>query len=280
MAEVAAAEQPAAVTMSATVIHRDDMTVEAARLRSPREQELLDNTLEGTDHGTSARHLWPAPSTTSVMCDAKNQRIRSEADMKLLANRIQHLQLAEERARKKIAETKSRTGEIMSLKKRNLQFAEQKRRLKSEREITISALQQAVTTAKVSQRNHIRSARSLAESRRRDTSNKVKQTLAELNARHERDMTNLMDKHRTLNRMGLDMHEDQRRQKEARRAERERQCKQQYADKVDSETSRALEAQRLIREMAEHEERLMKSLRETQSAQTRAFEDLQQTLKL
>ena len=140
--------------------------------------------------------------------------------MKLLANRIQHLQLAEERARKKIAETKSRTGEIMSLKKRNLQFAEQKRRLKSEREITISALQQAVTTAKVSQRNHIRSARSLAESRRRDTSNKVKQTLAELNARHERDMTNLMDKHRTLNRMGLDMHEDQRRQKEARRAER------------------------------------------------------------
>ena len=279
MAEAAAAE-PAAVTMSATVIHRDDMTVEAARLRSPREQEMLDNTLEGTDHGTSTRHLWPAPSTTSVMCDAKNQRIRSEADMKLLANRIQHLQLAEERARKKIAETKSRTGEIMSLKKRNLQFAEQKRRLKSEREITISALQQAVTTAKVSQRNHIRSARSLAESRRRDTSNKVKQTLAELNARHERDMTNLMDKHRTLNRMGLDMHEDQRRQKEARRAERERQCKQQYADKVDSETSRALEAQRLIHEMAEHEERLMKSLRETQSAQTRAFEDLQQTLKL
>merc|ERR1719217_952894 len=56
------------------------------------------------------------------MCDAKNQRIRSEADMKLLANRIQHLQLAEERARKKIAETKSRTSEIMALKKRNLLF--------------------------------------------------------------------------------------------------------------------------------------------------------------
>ena len=32
--------------------------------------------------------------------------------------------------------------------------------------------------------------------------------------------------------------------------------------------------------MAEHEERLMKSLRETQAAQTQAFEDLQSTLKL
>ena len=97
--------------------------------------------------------------------------------MKLLANRIQHLQLAEERARKKIAETKSRTSEIMALKNRNLRFAEQKKRLKAEREITISALQQAVTTAKVSQREHIRASRALAESRRRDTSNKVKQTL-------------------------------------------------------------------------------------------------------
>ena len=49
---------------------------------------------------------------------------------------------------------------------------------------------------------------------------------------------------------------------------------------VHAETARALEAQRLIREMAEHEERLMKSLRETQAAQTQAFEDLQSTLKL
>ena len=49
---------------------------------------------------------------------------------------------------------------------------------------------------------------------------------------------------------------------------------------MDAETARALEAQRLIREMAEHEERLMKSLRETQAAQTQAFEDLQSTLKL
>ena len=65
-----------------------------------------------------------------------------------------------------------------------------------------------------------------------------------------------------------------------RRAERERRVKQQYADAVDAETARALEAQRLIREMAEHEERLMKSLRETQAAQTQAFEDLQSTLKL
>ena len=265
MAEAAAAEPAAEATPG-------DMAVEVQR------SQVLEETQPG--HGASARHIWPAPSTTSVMCDAKNQRIRSEADMKLLANRIQHLQLAEERARKKIAETKNRTSEIMALKKRNLLFAEQKKRLKAEREITISALQQAVTTAKVSQREHIRASRALAESRRRDTSNKVKQTLAELNARHERDMVNLQAKHRTLNLIGREAHERHRRVKEERRAEKERIVKQQYADAVDAETARALEAQRLIREMAEHEERLMKSLRETQAAQTQAFEDLQSTLKL
>ena len=120
MAEAAAAEpEPAAETTP------QDMTVEVQR------SQVLEETQPG--HGSSARHIWPAASTTSVMCDAKNQRIRSEADMKLLANRIQHLQLAEERARKKIAETKSRTSEIMALKKRNLLFAEQRKRLKAER---------------------------------------------------------------------------------------------------------------------------------------------------
>ena len=127
MAEAAAAE-PAAEPAAETTPNAD-MTVEVQR------SQVLEETQPG--HGSSARHIWPAASTTSVMCDAKNQRIRSEADMKLLANRIQHLQLAEERARKKIAETKNRTSEIMALKKRNLLFAEQKKRLKAEREITI-----------------------------------------------------------------------------------------------------------------------------------------------
>ena len=42
----------------------------------------------------------------SIMLDAKNARKRAEADVQLLANRLQHLRVAEERARKKICETK------------------------------------------------------------------------------------------------------------------------------------------------------------------------------
>ena len=42
----------------------------------------------------------------SIMLDAKNARKRAETDIQLLANRLQHLRVAEERAREKICETK------------------------------------------------------------------------------------------------------------------------------------------------------------------------------
>ena len=77
-------------------------------LSASRESDLMNS---------SARHVWPEASGVSLMCDAKNHRIRAEADMKLLANRLQHLQVAEDRARKKIAETKARTGEIQGRKR-------------------------------------------------------------------------------------------------------------------------------------------------------------------
>ena len=71
-----------------------------------------------------------------------------------------------------------------------------------------------------------------------DTSNKVKQTLAELNARHERDMVNLQAKHRTLNLIGREAHERHRQVKEERRAEAR--ATGQAAASVDGSTRRRL----------------------------------------
>ena len=78
----------------------------------------------------------------------------------------------------------------------------------------------------------------------------------------------------------LDERAEHQRKKAQRKADLEKRVKAEYARQVEHESARALEAQRLIREMAAHEERLMASLRETQNAQTKAYEDLQATLKL
>ena len=126
-------------------------------LSSRQESDLMNS---------SARHVWPEASGVSLMCDAKNHRIRAEADMKLLANRLQHLQVAEDRAKKKIAETKARTSEIVHLKQRNLEYQSSKQKLHTERELSISATRKAVTLTRQTTRRHVRE---WSASRRRRT---------------------------------------------------------------------------------------------------------------
>lgn len=54
----------------------------------------------------SAGSLLSARATASKMLEAKNTRKRAEADVHLLANRLTHLRLEEEKARRKMEETR------------------------------------------------------------------------------------------------------------------------------------------------------------------------------
>ena len=89
------------------------------------------------------------------MLDAKNARKRAEADVQLLANRLQHLRVAEERARKKICETKARTGEILSLKKRNMEHQQAKMNFQMERELSVSTEQKRITGQRTAARKSV-----------------------------------------------------------------------------------------------------------------------------
>ena len=145
--------------------------------------------------------------------------------MKLLANRIQHLQVAEERARRKIAETKARTTEIVGLKRRNLEFQESKQRLHQERELSVSALQRSTSLARVQNREHVQSSRSAAERRRGTVASTCKHKMAALNARHERDEHARVSRNRDLNRKALDERREHQRKKAQRKADLERRVK-------------------------------------------------------
>merc|ERR1719487_2130777 len=73
------------------------------------------------------------------MLEVKNSRKRAEADMKLLANRIALLRAEEEKALEKVAETKHRAEDILRLKKRNEDLAQQKHVQQMEREMKLKA---------------------------------------------------------------------------------------------------------------------------------------------
>lgn len=78
---------------------------------------------------------------------AKIARKRAEEDHKLLSNRIQLLRQEEQKAWKKIDETKKRAKDIMSQRQRNMETQQQKmerQRLKEEEEAMRAAQNRAL----------------------------------------------------------------------------------------------------------------------------------------
>merc|ERR1712096_156372 len=76
-------------------------------------------------------------NTASRKLAAKHARKRAEDDAKLLSNRIALLKAEEQKAWKKIEETRNRATQIMKLRQRNAEFAQVKftRRQQTENDI-------------------------------------------------------------------------------------------------------------------------------------------------
>ncbi|KAH8048725.1 hypothetical protein JL722_12346 [Aureococcus anophagefferens] len=192
--------------------------------------------------------------------------------------RVPHV--AEDRAKKKIAETKARTSEIVHLKQRNLEYQSSKQKLHTERELSISATRKAVTLTRQTTRRHVRESRAGVAQQRRDHAMRMKSKMAELNSFHEREMAGLVQKNKGLNAQALARRADAKAKRDELRAAEDRRRKEEYAKQIQLESTRAVEAERLIQEMTLHEHRLMERLKATQNAQTKAYEDLQTSLQL
>ena len=216
----------------------------------------------------------------SAMLDAKNTRIRAEADMKLLQNRLAHLTVAEERARKKISETKARTQEIVSLKKRNVDHAGAKRAQATEREVSVAATRKAVAHNRKSMARHVAASRAEVEGQRKREAESTRSRLRELGGVAAANGDDLKSRNKLRNEQARRERDEARRRKEQARLEQERKRQEEYARKVEEETRRAVEAEKLIQDMAVQEQELIERLRSTQDMQRAAYEELQASLQL
>ena len=104
--------------------------------------------------------------------------------------------------------------------------------------------------------------------------------MAELNSMHEREMANLVSKNKALNAMALSKRAEAKKKRDDERAADDRRRKEEHAKQIQLESARAVEAERLIQEMTLHEHHLMERLKQTQTMQTKAYEDLQTSLQL
>jgi len=229
---------------------------------------------------TSSRQLLGAAPGASAMLDAKNSRKRAEADVKLLQNRLKHLQMEEERAFKKVYETKSRAKEILKLKKRNTDHMMNKQSYNHSMSALLNETQQNITSTRLQQKDRLNMTKQTLQEDRTWQGNQGKAQKEQLNAEARRQR----EGEYRANRARADM--ERRRRQEAKdraereRLERERKLQEEYARKIKAEADRRTEAERLIEELEQQEARMINRLKKAQEDQRSAYEDLRTSLDM
>lgn len=253
-------------------IHRDSGAIAAPSMSTSHKPPKTNKKLPGAQLSTM--------SSESEMLSLKNDRRRAESDVQLLANRLIHLRNEEDKAERKIEETRKRATEIQMLKKQRIE----QQRKKDEEQERLAALQSK-------QRDELlRRKETLARSRKgySDISNRNR-TESVIKIRSEKDLkTRILDKARE------DLLEDNKRKRElirkkeldakARKDEEQAQLKlkriQDYRNKMEEEKKRKDDAERMIAKMEREEADLIEKLRLTQDRQRAAYEELEQALHL
>eukprot|EP01029_Cantina_marsupialis_P028852 TRINITY_DN778086_c0_g1_i1.p1 TRINITY_DN778086_c0_g1~~TRINITY_DN778086_c0_g1_i1.p1 ORF type:complete len:238 (-),score=38.98 TRINITY_DN778086_c0_g1_i1:129-779(-) len=199
------------------------------------------------------------------LIDAKKFRVQSENDKLLLSNRIQLLKAEEQKAWKRIEETKNRARKIAQLREENAKFLEIKRQASesmSQSKISNNYPQQVFNSAEeIRKRN-----REIAEEEKR-----VK-NLHRRQAQKDRKMERKHAQH--MHDMVVKQHELKRSKIEQLKLQRELEAKQNYLKKVEEELIRKEEADKHIEEMERIEAELIAKLHHTKNAQDEAVNDL------
>jgi len=214
----------------------------------------------------------------SEMLDAKMVRQRAEADMKLLANRLQHLQSEMERANKKIQQTRRRAQEIDKVKRSARDSAEERqRKLDAQRAREARLREQHLRRKREAQaRKEANLQKALEEKRaaarrqreeqelhaRRVAAHRAKQEKAKRDAR--RKIVEGQNRAVTLRRKATMQQREQQRLESQRRLEEERR--------------RKADADRRIAELEVYERELIAKLRDSQAQQVEAFQRLEAVL--
>jgi hypothetical protein len=213
-----------------------------------------------------------------AMLQAKNDRRRAESDVQLLANRLAHLRAEEEKARRKISETKRRAEEVATMKKRNALLQKKKAEEKQMRNQVIQREQQRVAMRRAAQRakrsganNKLNEDKLRYVREQREQAKMHREQVLEGKLREEQRAKKLKDKIRQREirlKMKREEEEKQRRSAQAKAYRKRLQEERVKQDIADSQISA----------MEEEEMRLIERLRKTQDMQRKAYASLETAL--
>lgn len=209
---------------------------------------------------------------------AKESRKRAELDAQLLANRIALLKQEEEKAWKKIEETRTRADEITGLRELNEGKFTAKADYYNTRYEGVKQAQAQNAYNRDRRKAHKDNTTSeIAEEKRRNVEETRKQSEMNLRVKREKELLEQQ--------MNAQRSEAIRRQKEEAKARIEKEkaeklakYKEDYENRVAQEEMLRSRTEALVAQMEKEEMELIQRLQNTQNVQRKAYEDLEDAL--
>ncbi|KAJ0402629.1 hypothetical protein ATCC90586_010868 [Pythium insidiosum] len=212
---------------------------------------------------------------TSAMLDAKNQRKRTEDDVRLLANRLVHLRAEEAKAQKRIEEANRRAKEMEAVKRRNAEHQRAKQRAMEQLQLDIRRMRDM---------NHMAS--SLSRERRNQTMNSinalraqmVQETRAQRDAHLARIRMKRETQHSELSERSREIRSHEKsalKRRDELKKNQQRELLRNAREKLAQEYQKKLTNERLIKQMEEEETQLIERLRISHEMQRAAYEHLE-----
>lgn len=198
--------------------------------------------------------------------------------LSIYRNRIALIQKEEERARKKIQETKERAAEIIALRyeneKRVEEYATAVTEVKKFQQVLLAKNREQDTEGKKARMQRME----MLQNRRREEVEEMvmeKKYLTQLMIQEQEREIQLKQKRRDEVRR---MEEEMKAKKEQEQREKERKRKEMYAKKLEAEALEAKRAEKLVKALEKKEREWIEKLKNAQSVQDTAFEQLETAL--
>jgi len=209
---------------------------------------------------------------------AKEARKRSELDAQLLANRIALLKQEEEKAWKKIEETRSRAQKIIDIREQNEQKSAAKEEFYKNRWDSIRAAQNCNQQNREKSRAVREAARNgLMEARRTNAAKSKQQSHQILFQKKEREAQHLNSNFEKGDMIKQKKEDAKRRLEDERLAALER-SRQDYEKRAAQEDLLRNRTEALVSQMEKEEMELIQRLQNTQTVQRNAYEELEAAL--
>ena len=210
----------------------------------------------------------------NLFLESRNARKRAEADVLLLANRLQHLRHEEERAKAKIEETRTRTSQILSLQARNSSIRDRKSVNNYESTLKMDNNRTRLKSMREANRKQIEASRNMLIVHKKKQAQKQREDLRKMGEFKEHRKNALKEANRRKTAEVRCRQEAMRAKRERERKDHIRRLQDEYAKRLQGEALRQQEAEALVLRMEEEENELIQRLQETQNLQRAAYNEL------